>query len=302
MTRRRLTLPIITTTLAGLVLLVGCSTPSSFAAERTDRVVSINDIGYGSAAGQDLKLNACLPPKRFGLTPAVVLVHGGGFDSGTKDAEGMKTLCALLAEEGIAGFSVDYRLMPKFSYPAQVNDVSTAVRWLRETGQQSRFGVDPTRVGLFGSSAGAIIVSSVGTTGEGSTATGTRVAAVVALSPATDLTAQGLKLGLPTASKMRMVYGYLGCTDITSCPNARPASPLYGVDSTDPAFYIAISDNEVVPVGHGLVMRDALIAADVPVTLDVRKGTKHGLSLLDSTMRADIAHFLTSSLVTKHQP
>ena len=286
-------------TVASLLLVGGCSTSSSSAAERTDKIVLLTDLRYGSAGGQELKLNACLPPKRFGVTPAVLLVHGGGFDSGTKDSEGMKALCSLLAENGIAGFSVDYRLMPRYTYPSQVNDVGTAVTWVRETTQQSRFGIDPARIGLFGSSAGAIIVSSVGTDGEGSTAIGTRVAAVVALSPATDLTAQGLKLGMPTPTKLRMIYAYLGCSDITNCPNARAASPLYGVDPTDPAFFIAISDNEIVPVGHGLVMRDALVQAGVPVTLKVREGTKHGLSLLDTAMRADITRFLQGTLVAK---
>lgn len=302
MISHRLFAPLACLTIASVLMLGGCSVTSSSAAERTDRIVSIENISYGSAGGTELKLNACLPPKRFGQTPAVILVHGGGFDSGSKDSEGMKTLCNVLAEGGIAGFSVDYRLIPAFTYPAQVDDVSTAVRWLRESTQLARFGVDGTRIGLFGSSAGAIIVSSVGTSGSGVTTTGARVAAVVALSPATDLTAEGLKLGTPTPTKVRLTYNYLGCTQITNCPNARPASPLYGVDPTDPAFYIAISDNEVVPVGHGLVMRDALRKAGVPVTLDLRHGTKHGLSLLDTTMRADITRFLATSLVAKRQP
>jgi acetyl esterase/lipase len=256
-----------------------------------------HDLQYGTAKGQDLMLNACLPEVKKRPTPAVILIHGGGFDSGTKDFGGMTALCTELAGSGVAAFSVDYRLAPKFAFPAQVNDVTDALKWLRDPQQVAEFNIDPERIGLFGSSAGAIIAASMGTNGSGSITKGDRVAAVVALSPAVDLTEKGLSLGDPSAMAVSSILQYLGCDDFTDCPNSQEASPLYSVDATDPPFYIAISKKELVPVQQAQAMARALTAVDVPVTLDVKAGKRHASELLDEDTRASIRQFLIANLV-----
>lgn len=281
------------------LLFSGCSvTPAAPATNaQSDSVVVLNDLQYGTARGEKLLLNACLPTKSEVASAAVILIHGGGFDSGTKDFGGMAALCTDLADGGLAAFAVDYRLAPKYAYPAQVNDVTDALGWLREPAQLAKFGLDPKRIGLFGSSAGAIIASSIGTTGSGSLTSGDRVAAVVALSPAVDLTEKGLLLGHPTKTAIASIVQYLGCADFSDCPNAQAASPLYSVDKTDPPFYIAISKNELVPVQQAQAMANALRGVGVPVTLDVKPGKRHALELLDEATRASIRQFLIDNLV-----
>ena len=282
----------------GLVLSGCAATPNRpNARAHSDSVVLQNDLQYGTALGQKLLLNACLPKSKTAPRAAMVLIHGGGFDSGSKDFGGMKALCSELADGGIAAFSVDYRLAPKFAYPAQVNDVTEALTWLREPAQIAHFGIDPERIGLFGSSAGAIIASSIGTNGSGSLAGDDRVAAVVAMSPAVDLTEQGLLLGDPSTPAIASILQYLGCSDFADCANARAASPLYAVDKTDPPFYIAISQKELVPLEQGKAMASALKAVGVSVTLDVKPGKKHGLELLNEATRASIRQFLVDNLV-----
>ena len=282
------------------LLLSGCSaTPTT-----PDRsappgpVVVEYDLQYGTAKGQDLMLNACLPEETSQRTPAVILIHGGGFDSGSKDFGGMTALCEELAGSGVAAFAVDYRLAPKFAFPAQVNDVTDALEWLRDPQQVREFNIDPERIGLLGSSAGAIIASSIGTNGSGNLTEGDRVAAVVALSPAVDLTETGLRLGRPSRLAVGSILQYLGCDDFTDCPNSRKASPLYSVDKTDPPFYIAISKKELVPVQQVEAMAAALTDVGVPVTLDVKPGERHALELLDEVTRASIRQFLIDNLVT----
>ncbi|SDM77013.1 Acetyl esterase/lipase [Cryobacterium flavum] len=285
--------------LAAGLLLSGCSaTPTTPVADaHSDSVALQNDLQYGTARGQKLLLNACLPKGKKSPIAAMILIHGGGFDSGTKDFGGMTALCSELADGGIAAFSVDYRLAPKFAYPAQVNDVTDALEWLRDPAQVAQFGIDPERIGLFGSSAGAIIAASIGTNGTGSLTSGDRVAAVVAMSPAVDLTENGLLLGDPSKTAVASILQYLGCSNFTDCPNSREASPLYSVDKTDPPFYIAISKKELVPVEQGEAMALALKAVGVPVTLDVKPGKRHALELLDETTRASIRQFLIDNLV-----
>ncbi|WP_166806346.1 alpha/beta hydrolase [Cryobacterium serini] len=280
----------------GLVL-SGCAATTPVARTHSDSVVLQNDLQYGTVSGQKLLLNACLPKSSQAPTAAMILIHGGGFDSGTKDFGGMNALCSELADGGIAAFSVDYRLAPEFAYPAQVNDVTDALAWLRESAQVAEFGIDPERIGLFGSSAGAIIASSIGTKGTGSLTGDGRVAAVVAMSPAVDLTENGLLLGDPSKTAIDSILQYLGCSDFTDCSNSREASPLYAVDKTDPAFYIAISEKELVPVEQGKAMALALKRVGVPVTLDVKAGKRHALELLDEATRMRIRQFLIENLV-----
>jgi len=286
------------------VLMSGCAatTPGPAANARGATVVLQKDLQYGTARGQDLFLNACLPTEKKTPTAAMILIHGGGFDSGTKDFGGMDALCNELAEGGIAAFAVDYRLAPKYVYPAQVNDVTDALEWLRQPAQVATFGLDPERIGLFGSSAGAIIASSMGTNGSGGLKEGDRVAAVVAMSPAVDLTPTGLLLGDPSPLAIASISQYLGCSDVFSCPRARDASPLYSVDKTDPPFYIAISTDELVPVEQGQAMAFALKAVGVPVTLDIKPGKRHALQLLDEATRLSIRQFLIDNLVKPSRP
>ncbi len=280
--------------LAAAVLTLGaCSASPDPAPTPNTATHATKDLRYATADGQDLLLNACLP-RSDDKTPAVVLVHGGGFEAG--DKEGMMPLCRKLAADGFAAFSIDYRLMPKYQYPAQVDDLRAAIEWLREPAQVKRFEIDPARIGVFGSSAGAIIAASHGTAGTGGTGEGSRVAAVVALSPAADLTESGLALGKPSDTEVKLILAYLGCRDVGNCPDARAASPLFGVDPTDPPFYIAVSDSEIVPEQQAEVLSDALKNANVPVTYEVEPGSKHALALLDEARLTDVLAFLHETL------
>jgi acetyl esterase/lipase len=283
--------------LLATVLTVGAcsSAPEPPAPTANTAKHATKNLRYATAGGEDLLLNACLP-RSDDKTPAVILVHGGGFQAGNKDSGGMMQLCRKLAADGFAAFSIDYRLMPEFQYPAQVDDLSAAIEWLREPAQVKRFEIDPARIGLFGSSAGAIMAASQGTQGSGPTDDGSRVGAVVALSPAADLTETGLRLGQPSDTEVKLILAYLGCRDVADCPDAKAASPLYGVDPTDPPFFIAVSDSEIVPEQQAEALSTALTEANVPVTFEVRPGSRHAMSLLDDAMFADVLAFLHENL------
>ncbi|HYI34695.1 MAG TPA: alpha/beta hydrolase [Glaciibacter sp.] len=278
---------------AAMLTLGGCSSAPEPAPTPNTSTHATRDLRYATAAGEDLLLNACLPRSDV-KTPAVVLVHGGGFEAGNK--EGMMPLCRKIAADGFAAFSIDYRLMPEHQYPAQVDDLRAAIEWLREPAQVKRFEIDPEKIGVFGSSAGAIIAASQGTSGTGDTGEGSRVAAVVALSPASDLTESGLALGKPSDDEVRLILAYLGCRDVGDCPDAKAASPLFGVDPTDPPFYIAVGDSEIVPEQQAEVLSDALKNANVPVTYEVKPGSRHALALLDDAMLANVLAFLHENL------
>jgi len=113
-----------------------------------------------------------------GKTVCVLVVHGGGWDSG--DRSQLAAFNHWLAEHGVAVVAVSYRLAPAHRWPAQRDDVRAAVAWVRANAE--RLGVDADRLVLLGRSAGAQIVAA---TAYGETVPGLR--AVVALYGCYDL-------------------------------------------------------------------------------------------------------------------
>lgn len=264
-------------------------------------------ITYRTVDGEQLKLDACLPPADDATpdasqsstagSPVVVILHGGGFTSGSRSTGGSRTICQLVAGYGFAAFSVDYRLVAQGgTFPAPVDDVQHAIEWLREAAQVSRFGIDPSRIALLGSSAGAILAQTVATAGSGSLATGSRVKAVVSLSGVSELTPAAAKVGDPTPDLVKIILDYLGCTSIESCKDADDASAIRHVDSSDPPMLLVNSTREIVPVQQPEAMRDALAAAKVPVQLVLVPGSAHGFSVLDASVRDAIKVFLAKRL------
>lgn len=92
--------------------------------------------------------------------PVVLLVHGGGFRNGAP--EEMQTVAEQLRTAGFAAAAVSYRLTPRFQFPAQLQDLKAAVRYLRANA--SRLGLDATRVCVAGEEAGATLALLLGFT------------------------------------------------------------------------------------------------------------------------------------------
>ncbi len=116
------------------------------------------DVEFGKRDGAALLLDAYVPEGR-GPFPAVIWVHGGGFVAGDKKPY-PKSLLDPLAEKGWAWFSVNYRLAPKYPFPAQTDDVEAAVAFIKA--HASEYKVNPKRLVLIGASAGGHLVSFVG--------------------------------------------------------------------------------------------------------------------------------------------
>ncbi|SFC48621.1 acetyl esterase [Halobiforma haloterrestris] len=90
--------------------------------------------------------------------PALVFAHGGGWVLGTLDSA--DDLCREFATRvGAAAISVDYRLAPEHPFPAAAEDVRAALEWADE--EAASLGIDPDRLGVAGSSAGAGLAAAV---------------------------------------------------------------------------------------------------------------------------------------------
>ena len=127
-----------------------------------DGVTYEPDLEYSNPDNQHLMLDLARPSKGDGPFPAVLLIHGGGFRAGNR--HGYDGLCMRLAQNGYVAATVEYRLAPKYQFPAAVYDCKAAVRWLRANA--AKYHIDPARVGVAGGSAGGHLALFLGVTGD----------------------------------------------------------------------------------------------------------------------------------------
>jgi acetyl esterase/lipase len=115
------------------------------------KTVEVRTLTYASRGGVDLVLDLYLPPEPIRRpAPVIVFLHGGGWSGGTR-ATG-PDFRRYFAQDGLAMASIEYRLTPSITFPANVEDVRSAVRWLKANA--SAHGLDPDRICLWGTSAG----------------------------------------------------------------------------------------------------------------------------------------------------
>src|SRR5262249_25612572 len=118
----------------------------------------IKDVVYGNAGGEDLKLDLAAPKGLDHAVPLIVWIHGGAWKGGNK--EEFQNAIRESAQAGYVAASLAYRLAPKHVFPAQVEDCKCAIRWLRANAE--RLHIDPNRIGVVGSSAGAHLAMMLG--------------------------------------------------------------------------------------------------------------------------------------------
>lgn len=130
-----------------------------------DGVVGYADLTYAALAGyRPLILDLYEPGKASSPRPLVIYLHGGGWQAGhTRHSgafEDWPGVLASIAARGYVVASVEYRLSGEAPFPAAVQDVKAAIRWLRM--HASRFGIDKSRAVVWGGSAGGQLAALVG--------------------------------------------------------------------------------------------------------------------------------------------
>jgi acetyl esterase/lipase len=224
------------------------------------------DVRYGSVNGSDLHLDVYEPATRGTETsPAVVLIHGGGWIS--MDKSTMRGMAQFLARSGFVAFAVDYRLFAaKVNlWPAQLDDVQRAVRWVRA--HAAEYNVNPERIGAFGHSAGAQLAALLGMedTRDNSDPSlakySSKVEAVVDVSGPVDFTVNHDPDG------DEFLTGFLG-SDFKAHPEVwREASPVFHVAKGDAPFLIVHgTKDQSVPISQSQELYDKLQAAGVPAS------------------------------------
>ncbi len=234
----------------------------------------LKDIVYNTVDGEALKLDIYFPEDMSGQPlPAVIYIHGGAWVTGSKEGgSGLRDLKALV-ENGFIGVSIDYRLAPDYGFPAQIQDVKCAIRYIRENAE--KYHVDPDRIGIIGSSAGGHLAALAGLADESCgfdvgpyLEQSSRVQAVVDMFGPSDLT-------VVPEDKRELIIGVFKSLDTETLAWA---SPVTYVSPDDPPFLIIHGENDqVVSVDQSIRLYEALRQAGVEATLVVVKNAGHGL-------------------------
>ena len=226
-------------------------------------------------------------PEGAGPHPAVIAVHGGGWQQGTR--AGYRHWGPYLATRGIALFAVDYRLAKpnQKSFPEAVHDIRAAVQYLR--GSAATLKLDPKRIALMGDSAGAHLAALVALAGDAPLFAGayredefakesTRVKAVIGLYGVYDLAAQW-QHDLVARPRDQITEKFLGAAPIDNRRIYFDASPIsYATrDNNQTAFLIAYgTEDDVVDVAtQSTAFVTALKQAGIFVRTSIVQGAPH---------------------------
>jgi len=118
---------------------------------QSNKQADVRTLPYASRDGTDLLLDLYLPAKPIRRpAPLIVFLHGGGWSGGTRTTG--PDFARYFAQDGFAMASIEYRLTPSITFPKNVEDVRTAIRWLKANA--SAHGLDRDRMCLWGTSAG----------------------------------------------------------------------------------------------------------------------------------------------------
>lgn len=234
-----------------------------------------SDITYCTIDNLTLKLDLYFPAARATPAPALVNIHGGSWSGGDKSRSDTAADIPTLVARGYVVAVVNYRHAPTHRFPAQIQDVKCAVRFLRANA--ARYNLDPNRIGAWGCSAGGHLVALLGVTDKNAgwdnvgehREQSSRVQAAAPLCAPADIT---LYDAAARADMLRRVFG--ARTGIN--PALVRASPTTHVTKDDPPFLILQGDQDgIIPLAQGEKLRDKLTAVGVYAHLVVVQNGTH---------------------------
>jgi acetyl esterase/lipase len=233
------------------------------------------DVVYGHKDGLALTFDVHRPAQANGA--GVIAIVSGGWQSSVEMSRAIVDgyLSPLLNEKGFTVFAVRHGSSPRYPMSAIVSDVRRAVRFIRQ--HAGEYGVDPTRIGVYGGSAGGQLALLLGTTADSGDPSASdavlresnRVAAVVAFFPPTDLSRWANRRAFPATAAL---------TDA----EAAQYSPIRFVSpGAAPTLIVHGDADTTVPMVEGETMHAALTKAGVSASFMRIAGAGHGFGGAD---------------------
>jgi pectinesterase len=238
------------------------------------RVVAADksDIEYGRAGGESLRLDAHVPDGT-GPFSIVMIVHGGGWSGGDKHKD-ISVLFEPLNRANLTWFSINYRLAPTNHWPACLEDVQTAIRWVKA--HATEYKGNPQHLAVLGYSAGGQLACLAAVLARDDT----RVQAVVGLAPPTDMVADTERRG-GLSKSLQMLFGR-ETVDEQARALLKEMSPINFVKPGLPPFLLIQGDaDKTVPYDQTLQFQAKLKENNVPCELVTVKGAPHRITEWD---------------------
>ena len=230
-------------------------------AER-DRV-EIETVVVGRGGDRDLQADLYRPPAPNGC--GVLLVHGGSFTHG--DRTQLRGYGILLGRIGYTCLACEYRLAPASKWPAQIDDVNTALRYLHA--QAPSLGVRSEKIAVSGNSAGGHLSLMAAAQRESA------VAAAIAFYPPTDFLGPGARaLGAPDAMQ------YLVGDDVSEAKMNSISPANFAAADFPPTMLITGNNDVVVDWRDSQLMYQRLVDAGARAELHVFEGAPHAFDAL----------------------
>lgn len=240
---------------------------------------TIRDVKFAEYGSRELFLDLYLPDEAATALPTVMMIPVGGWRNSQRPEQP-----PWLVDIGFAVAAIDCRVHPEVTAPATVFDCKAGVRWLRAKGHE--YGLDPERIGTWGSSAGGHLSALMAVTGEvdelegegGNPGVSSRIQAACDQCGPTDLERMAdPALAAENPVLQEVTDNFVGGPVAEHRDTARLVSPLrYVSPSCAPILILHGDEDPTVPVAESVIFHQALTEAGVDATLHVLKGEKHG--------------------------
>jgi acetyl esterase/lipase len=248
-------------------------------ATAADAPRAVKDVVYATVEGKPLGLDLYLPAG-VKKPPLLVWVHGGGWSAGSKDQ-----YPAEFVEQGFAVASLDFRQSTEARFPANVQDIKAAIRFLRA--KAGDYGYRTDRIAIAGASSGGHLAALVGVTNGNKELEGSEgeylkesssVQAIVSYFGASNLntilaqsTPFGLNVRKPALERL------LGALPENAKDLATLASPVTHVDRSDPPLLLFHGDQDPqMPINQSHELQGVYEKAGLDVDFEVLHGVAHG--------------------------
>jgi acetyl esterase/lipase len=265
-----------------------------------------SNVVYGMYSGLALLMDVHYPDEPNGL--GIVFIAGSGWHAPMgydalplKESPQVAMYRDPLVEAGYTVFALNHRAAPAFRYPAAVEDVQRAVRFIRHHAKE--FAINPDSIGAWGGSSGAYMVSMLGVLGSDGDPDdddpvgreSASVQCVVARAAPSDFVRHHSD---SVGSFMGTTLGGVSQTSVERRLYAE-ASPLTHVSADAPPFLLMHGDADpVVPFEQSEVMEAALRQAGVEVKLIRVAGGGHGPAFDGATNLPDVVGEVLSWFAT----
>ncbi len=259
-------------------------------------IMEIKDIEYKKVDTLSLQLDLYKQKDLHTPAPVLIFIHGGAWRSG-KRADYLPYLIDY-AKKGYITLTISYRLVKVAPFPAAIQDVNCAIKWVKKYG--SDYGIDATKIALIGGSAGGHLAMMAGYDPDDPSfcnecaidSVSTRVNAIVDLYGPTDLTT-------PYAISTNQVKDFLNATYDENHEIYRDASPKTYISSDDPPTLIFQGTiDSLVPVSQSDSLDQWLSKASVPHEYHRLKGWPHTMDL--SVKVNEYCQFYIDAFLKKH--